>query len=108
MPRLWAISSSNSNIQRLQVEFNKYGKPIGPNKSNYVEFLGSIVRNGNLAPLDFKDWHKVPATFKKDMLDKVKVIILKFDIYLYCYFVITISYVVKHDFVGVLCCSSWI
>ncbi|KAL8506495.1 hypothetical protein ACS0TY_017402 [Phlomoides rotata] len=72
MPHIWAISSKQSNIQPLKIEFNKYGQPIGRNKSKYVEFLGTIVRNGNLAPLNFKDWHKVPASLKKDMLDKVK------------------------------------
>ncbi|KAL8473550.1 hypothetical protein ACS0TY_030396 [Phlomoides rotata] len=72
MPHIWAISSKQSNIQPLKIEFNKYGQPIGRNKRKYVEFLGTIVRNGNLAPLNFKDWHKVPASLKKDMLDKVK------------------------------------
>lgn len=108
MPRLWAINSEHSNIQPLQIEFNKYGKPIGPNKSNYVEFLGCVVRNGNLAPLNFKDWHKVPASLKKDMLDKVKVINYKTEIFLYCCLVVTPSYVVQYVFVGELCCSCWI
>ncbi|KAL8462307.1 hypothetical protein ACS0TY_033382 [Phlomoides rotata] len=72
MPRIWAISSKQSNILPLKIEFNKYVQPIRHNKSNYVEFLGTIVRNGNLAPLNFKDWHKVPTSMKKDMLDKVK------------------------------------
>ncbi|KAL6558344.1 hypothetical protein OROMI_018694 [Orobanche minor] len=43
MPHVWAISSKDSNLKRLPIEFNKYGKPIGPNKSRFVEFLGTIT-----------------------------------------------------------------
>ncbi|KAL6584387.1 hypothetical protein OROMI_003676 [Orobanche minor] len=72
MPHVWAISSKDSNLKRLPIEFNKYGKPIGPNKSLFVEFLGTIVRNGNKAPLNYETWHNMPISFKDDMLEKVK------------------------------------
>ncbi|KAL6584813.1 hypothetical protein OROMI_004102 [Orobanche minor] len=72
MPHVWAISSNDSNLKRLPIEFNKYGKPIGPNKSRFVEFLGTIVRNGNKAPLNYETWHNMPISFKDDMLEKVK------------------------------------
>ncbi|KAL6554186.1 hypothetical protein OROMI_019859 [Orobanche minor] len=73
MPHVWAISSKDSNLKRLPIEFYKYGKPIGPNKSRFVEFLGTIVRNGNKAPLNYETWHNMPISFKDDMLEKVKV-----------------------------------
>ncbi|KAL6580745.1 hypothetical protein OROMI_006668 [Orobanche minor] len=72
MPHVWAISSKDSNLKRLPIEFNKYGKPIGPNKSRFVEFLGTIVRNGNKAPLNYETWDNMPISFKDDMLEKVK------------------------------------
>ncbi|KAL6576874.1 hypothetical protein OROMI_011150 [Orobanche minor] len=72
MPHVWAINSKDSNLKLLTIEFNKYGKPVGPNKSHFVEFLGTIVRNGNKAPLNYETCHKIPIPFKNDMLEKVK------------------------------------
>ncbi|KAL6542617.1 hypothetical protein OROMI_024219 [Orobanche minor] len=72
MPHIYAISFNN-NSQSLKVELNEYGKPIGPNKSKFVEFLASIARNGKVAPLNYPDWHKVPKTEKSRMMDMIKV-----------------------------------
>ncbi|KAL6558330.1 hypothetical protein OROMI_018680 [Orobanche minor] len=74
MPHVYAISSNN-NSQPVKVEFNEYGKPIGPNKSKFVEFLGSIARNGKVAPLNYPDWHKVPKIDKARMMDMIKLFI---------------------------------
>ncbi|KAL6518266.1 hypothetical protein OROMI_033967 [Orobanche minor] len=71
MPRVYAISSNN-NSQSLKVELNEYGKPIGPNKSKFVEFLAFIARNGKVAPLNYPDLHKVPKTEKSRMMDMIK------------------------------------
>ncbi|KAL6560279.1 hypothetical protein OROHE_006286 [Orobanche hederae] len=71
MPHVYSISSNN-NSQPLKVEFNEYGKPIVPNKSKFVEFLGSIARNGKVVPLNYPDWHKVPKTNEARMMDMIK------------------------------------
>lgn len=69
MARVWVRSS------RKEVDFNELGQAIGPNKSEYVEFIGTLVRNGKLLPLNIKDWHNVPKSFESKLLELVKVIL---------------------------------
>lgn len=49
------------------VELNEYGQPIGEVAATLSSFLGLIARNGQLAPLDYKDWRLVPSTLKNTM-----------------------------------------
>lgn len=58
MARVWVRRG------RKEVEFNELGQAIGPNKSEYVEFIGTLVRNGKLLPRNLKDWHNVPKPLK--------------------------------------------
>ncbi|KAL3812934.1 hypothetical protein ACJIZ3_014202 [Penstemon smallii] len=46
MARVWARKI------RKEVEFDELGHPIGPNKSEYVEYIGTLVRNGPYLPID--------------------------------------------------------
>lgn len=62
----------NSNEERIKVDFNKRGQPVGPNKKTFVGFLGTIARNGKYAPLDIDDWRKVPKENKDEMIKLVK------------------------------------
>lgn len=68
MARVWVRRG------RKEVEFNELGQAIGPNKSEYVEFIGTLVRNGKLLPLNLKDWHNVPKPLKSKLVELVKVI----------------------------------
>ncbi|KAH6775457.1 hypothetical protein C2S52_013018 [Perilla frutescens var. hirtella] len=61
-----------STLPRIQLDFDKFGRPIGPNRSKFCEFLGTIARNGMYCPLDAEDWHKMPNEYKTKMLNIVK------------------------------------
>ncbi|PIN14497.1 hypothetical protein CDL12_12877 [Handroanthus impetiginosus] len=69
MPSVWTMRGCK------RIHFNKLGLPIGENKSKFVEFLGSLVRNGKLIRLDTPTWHKVSWSVKNSLLEIVKVII---------------------------------
>ena len=70
MKKCWGIQTTD---ERLKVAYNKLGEPIGDNRSTYNEFLGAISRIGKYAPIDIKDWRKVPNSLKNEMVDVVKV-----------------------------------
>lgn len=62
-----------TTLPRIQLDFDGFGRPIGPNRSKFSEFLGTIARNGMHCPLDVEDWHKMPNEYKMKMLHVVKV-----------------------------------
>lgn len=70
---VWAIKP---NKKRIQVAYNRRGQPIGVTKKKLTGYLGTLARNGQLAPLDIDDWRKVPKVRKEEMINLVKVIIL--------------------------------
>ncbi|KAL3834125.1 hypothetical protein ACJIZ3_008861 [Penstemon smallii] len=76
MARVWVRRG------RKEVEFNEFGQAIGPNKSEYVEFIGTLVRNSDLLPLDIEDWHNVSRNIKKTLVEQVKVTLNNFLIFL--------------------------
>ncbi|XP_075515331.1 uncharacterized protein LOC142549970 [Primulina tabacum] len=45
---------------RLVVTFNERGQPYGEMQPTLANFVGTIARNGNVLPLDFSDWRKMP------------------------------------------------
>lgn len=59
----------------IPLEYNKFGQPIGENKSTLVHFLGVISRNRKYAPLNYESWTKVPEHFKANMIQLVKVLL---------------------------------
>jgi hypothetical protein len=61
----------------IKVDFNDKGQPIGNNRKRLSSFLGTIARNGKHAPLNYESWTKMPNTYKKDMIEIIKVIIRK-------------------------------
>ncbi|XP_075493487.1 uncharacterized protein LOC142531272 isoform X2 [Primulina tabacum] len=42
------------------VRFNERGQPYGEMQPTLSNFVGTIARNGNLLPLSFLDWRKIP------------------------------------------------
>ncbi|XP_042396376.1 uncharacterized protein LOC121986473 [Zingiber officinale] len=44
----------------LVVRFNERGQPYGEMQPTLSNFVGMIARNGNLLPLSFLDWRKIP------------------------------------------------
>lgn len=81
MARVWVRRG------RKEVEFNELGQAIGPNKSEYVEFIGTLVRNGKLLPLNLKDWHNVPKPLKSKLVELVKVIPSNINLNFFFFFV---------------------
>ncbi|KAL0920042.1 hypothetical protein M5K25_009148 [Dendrobium thyrsiflorum] len=72
MCSVWGYHATQHGGERLVANFNKYGQPIGQNKSLFVEFLGTIAWNGKHAPIDIKSWDKMPKSLKENMLELVQ------------------------------------
>ncbi|GJZ43866.1 bromodomain-containing protein [Tanacetum coccineum] len=64
-------------VGRIKIVINDMGQPIGREASLLTSFLGLTARDGNLAPLIYPSWSKVPAENKENMWQKV---LTKFDI----------------------------
>ncbi|KAM0036203.1 putative chromatin remodeler Bromodomain family [Helianthus debilis subsp. tardiflorus] len=62
---------------RVKIITNDLGQPVGREASLLTSFLGLTARNGNLAPLTYSSWSKVPEENKENMWQKV---LTKFDI----------------------------
>ncbi|XP_076883886.1 uncharacterized protein LOC143532845 [Bidens hawaiensis] len=56
---------------RIKVLTNDRGQPIGPEAVKLTNFLGHISRDGNMAPLTYSGWSKVPEEYKEKMWQKV-------------------------------------
>ncbi|XP_031479423.1 uncharacterized protein LOC116250131 isoform X2 [Nymphaea colorata] len=63
--------------EKLKVDHNYLGQPIGENASTLSKYMGFLVRDGCLAPLTYKSWKQMPMSYKKDLQHRVKE---KFDI----------------------------
>ncbi|XP_020533280.1 uncharacterized protein LOC105629656 isoform X2 [Jatropha curcas] len=63
--------------ERIFVPINELGQPVGAEASKLASFLGTVARNGNMAPLNFLDWSAMPETSKEDMWQFVQ---SKFDL----------------------------
>ncbi|GMI87906.1 hypothetical protein HRI_002459900 [Hibiscus trionum] len=63
--------------ERIFVQINELGQPVGPNAYKLSCFLGTIARNGHRAPLTFIHWRAMPNSYKVDMWEYVQA---KFDI----------------------------
>ncbi|XP_023731226.1 uncharacterized protein LOC111878993 isoform X1 [Lactuca sativa] len=66
-----------NTVGRIKVLTNELGQPVGSEASQLTSFLGLTARDGNLAPLIYPSWSKVPEENKENMWQKV---LMKFDI----------------------------
>lgn len=55
------------------VHFSSRGIPIGKNRKDFVEFLGTLARNGLHAPIHLDDWRNMPNECLDGILETVKV-----------------------------------
>lgn len=62
---------------RLPVSLNNSGLPIGKNAAMFITFLGTLARDGMLAPLTYQSWKSIPKENKNVLWHIVK---LKFDV----------------------------
>lgn len=58
--------------ERLNVEFNTLGQPIGDGSVKLSSYCGKSVRD--MVPLIYDDWRKVPKELKKSLWILLKVI----------------------------------
>ncbi|XP_073064104.1 uncharacterized protein [Primulina eburnea] len=56
---------------RLVVTFNERGQPYGEMEPTLANFVGTIARNGNVLPLDFSDWRKMPKRCLDDAWERL-------------------------------------
>ncbi|XP_076930895.1 uncharacterized protein LOC143595862 isoform X2 [Bidens hawaiensis] len=56
---------------RIKVLTNEQGQPLGPEAVKLTNFLGHISRDGNMAPLTYSGWSKMPEEYKEKMWQKV-------------------------------------
>ncbi|KAD2805459.1 hypothetical protein E3N88_38836 [Mikania micrantha] len=73
-PQTWKMDST----QRILVRFNKFGKPVGDEANELVQFLGTLVRMPEHVSIEYPDWRKVPIQNKEDMYSLVKVCLYHF------------------------------
>ncbi|XP_058078419.1 uncharacterized protein LOC131226741 [Magnolia sinica] len=57
--------------QRIFITTNNLGQPVNENASKLTNFLGTIARNGDYAPLTYSNWRVVPNEKKDDMYELV-------------------------------------
>ncbi|KAF5952053.1 hypothetical protein HYC85_009997 [Camellia sinensis] len=62
---------------KIPIATNALGQPIGLEAPKLVNFLGTMARNGHLAPLNYVDWRAFPDENKEKMWQQVQE---KFDI----------------------------
>ncbi|XP_015579210.2 uncharacterized protein LOC8263283 isoform X2 [Ricinus communis] len=53
--------------ERIFIPINMLGQPIGPEASKLASFLGTVARDGKMAPLNFLDWSAMPEANKEEM-----------------------------------------
>ncbi|CAN6461579.1 unnamed protein product [Victoria cruziana] len=63
--------------QKIKVMNNELGQAIGDNANKLSSFMGTLARNGCIAPLTYKDWRMMPQIHKDKMWN---CILEKFDI----------------------------
>ncbi|KAF3793616.1 hypothetical protein EJ110_NYTH08102 [Nymphaea thermarum] len=53
--------------EKIKVTNNGLGQAIGNNANKLSSFMGTIARNGCIAPLTYKDWRMMPQIYKDKM-----------------------------------------
>ncbi|KAJ9546594.1 hypothetical protein OSB04_019137 [Centaurea solstitialis] len=61
----------NSN-QKIVDTFNTFGKPVGEEGNELVQYIGTLVRMPNHVSISYTDWRKVPMERKEDLYTLVK------------------------------------
>ncbi|XP_047338230.1 uncharacterized protein LOC124941899 isoform X3 [Impatiens glandulifera] len=66
-----------NSITKITVVVDEFGHPIGNEAPKLINFLGTIARNGHIAPLNYIDWRALPDENKEKMWEQVQ---SRFDI----------------------------
>ncbi|KAF4401744.1 hypothetical protein G4B88_000792 [Cannabis sativa] len=57
----------NHDGTKMQITCNEFGQPHDKYASKLTNFIGTLVRDGKNAPINYKSWHKVPDKYKDRM-----------------------------------------
>ncbi|KAD4586248.1 hypothetical protein E3N88_23849 [Mikania micrantha] len=68
--RIWKMVSN----ERILVMFNKFGKPMGDECKELVQYLGTLVRMPEHVSIEYSDWRKAPMQQKEYMYSLVKLV----------------------------------
>ncbi|XP_062079368.1 uncharacterized protein LOC133783708 [Humulus lupulus] len=73
MREIWG----NHDGEKIKITCNNFGQPYDKSASKISSFIGTLVRDGKNAQINYKTWHEVPAKYKLGMW---KIIQEKFEI----------------------------
>ena len=60
-------------VECVKVCRNSFGQPVGSEARLLAEYLGIIVRNANMLPINYGSWHQMPDSNKNQALVNIKV-----------------------------------
>ncbi|MFQ6666620.1 hypothetical protein Gotur_032908 [Gossypium turneri] len=66
------IQSNLNSVERVKVNRNSHGQPIGLEAQLLVGYLGIIAQNANLLPINYESWHHMSNSNKNQALDNIK------------------------------------
>nr|DAD38056.1 TPA_asm: hypothetical protein HUJ06_008697 [Nelumbo nucifera] len=59
--------------KQIPIESNKYTQVIGDTSQKLITFMGTMTRNGSLAPITYNDWRSMPKDKKEEIWKIIKV-----------------------------------
>ncbi|MFQ6659858.1 hypothetical protein Gotur_028587 [Gossypium turneri] len=59
-------------VERVKVCRNSFGQPVGSEARILAGYLGILVRNANMLPINYESWHQMPDSNKNQALDNIK------------------------------------
>ncbi|CAN6477789.1 unnamed protein product [Victoria cruziana] len=66
-----ALDTMKISTQKLKVEVNKYGQPIGDNAPKLTTYIGTLARNPRVTPLTCYKWKDLSDVCKDDVWRRV-------------------------------------
>jgi hypothetical protein len=82
MVDIWNLQEDEQVI----LEFNALG-PIDDQGGSFSTFVGTLVKDKNIPPIDYMDWRKVPIRHKEDAWNVLRVMNLHLTLTSSIYFV---------------------
>lgn len=65
------VSKIKDNEERIKINYNDVGQPIGEGKTDLATYCGITVKC--LVKVTYPTWHKVPESIKKNLWSAIQV-----------------------------------